>query len=114
MPASDAARVVTLLFTDVVDSTGLLERVGDDEAERLRRTLFALLRDAVVARGGEEVKNLGDGLMVAFTSAVAAVEAATAVQRAVARHNSRRQGPPVLVRVGLHVGEPIRDEADYF
>ena len=105
---------VTLLFTDLVGSTELLEVLGDDEAELLRRRHFKILRDALKASGGEEVKNLGDGLMVTFDSAVDAVGCAVAMQQAVARHNSQQDGHPIEVRVGLNVGEPIRDEDDYF
>ena len=64
------AQIVTLLFTDLVGSSALLEQLGDDAGERMRRTHFGLLRDAVAEAGGEEVKNLGDGLMVAFDSGV--------------------------------------------
>jgi class 3 adenylate cyclase len=110
---SDAG-IVTLLFTDLVGSTELLERVGDDAAERVRRTHFGLLREAVASRCGEEVKNLGDGLMVVFPSAVEAVGCAVAIQQAVARHNQETGAVPFEVRVGLHVGEPVRDEGDYF
>jgi class 3 adenylate cyclase/tetratricopeptide (TPR) repeat protein len=106
--------IVTLLFTDLVGSTAQLERLGDDAAEQLRRTHFRLLRDAVAMHGGQEVKNLGDGLMVVFPSAVDAVGCAVAMQQAVHRHNERQAEHRLAVRVGLHVGEPIRDEADYF
>lgn len=58
--------VVALLFTDLVGSTALLAHLGDDAAEELRRTHFGLLRQAVAQAGGEEVKTLGDGLMVFF------------------------------------------------
>jgi class 3 adenylate cyclase len=105
--------VVTLLFTDLVGSTELLERLGDDAAEEVRRTHFRLLRDAVTNAGGEEVKNLGDGLMTVFPSAVEAVRCAVLMQQAVQRHNEHGNDP-LSVRVGLHVGEPIRDEGDYF
>lgn len=108
------AAVVTLLFTDLVDSTELLGELGDDAAERLRRVHFGLLRDVAAAHGGEEVKNLGDGLMVAFGSAVNAVGCAVAIQQAVHRHNVRERDDRLRVRVGLNVGEPIRDEGDYF
>ncbi len=108
------AAVVTLLFTDLVGSTELLDRLGDDAGEQVRRTHFRILREAVVGAGGDEVKNLGDGLMVAFESAVAAVECAVAIQRAIERHNRVRPARTLAVRVGLHVGEPIRDEDDYF
>jgi DNA-binding SARP family transcriptional activator/tetratricopeptide (TPR) repeat protein len=117
-PATPPARerttgTVTLLFTDQVGSTETLQRLGDEEGERLRRAHFGLLREAAAMHGGEEVKNLGDGLMVAFVSAVDAVVCAITIQQAVDR--ARAGGEPAFaVRIGLHVGEPIRDEGDYF
>ena len=66
--AAPSGGVVTLLFTDLVGSTRALTRLGDDAAEELRRVHFGLLRGAVGDAGGEEVKNLGDGLMGAFAS----------------------------------------------
>jgi len=111
---SVAAAIVTLLFTDLVGSAALLSELGDDEAERVRRIHFGMLRDVASAHSGREVKNLGDGLMVAFPSAVEAVGCAIAIQQAVHRHNARRADDRLRVRVGLNVGEPIRDEGDYF
>ncbi|HLB20502.1 MAG TPA: AAA family ATPase, partial [Solirubrobacteraceae bacterium] len=62
---------------------------------------------------GEEVKNLGDGLMVAFVSAVDAIACAITIQQAV--HRARASGELAFaIRIGLNVGEPIRDEGDYF
>ncbi len=114
-PAAErAAAVVTLLFTDLVGSTQLLGELGDDEAERFRRVHFGLLRDVAIAHSGQEVKNLGDGLMVAFPSAVNAVSCAIGMQQAVHRYNARQGDDRLRVRVGLNVGEPIRDEDDYF
>ena len=75
---------------------------------------FGLLRDVAVAHSGQEVKNLGDGLMVAFPSAVNAVSCAIGMQQAVHRYNARQGDDRLRVRVGLNVGEPIRDEDDYF
>jgi len=108
--------IVTILFTDTVASTSLMERLGDDEAERVRRTYFGLLRDAVAAHDGREVKNLGDGLMVVFGSAVSGVSAAVEMQQAIARHNRHAgaNGAELSVRVGLHVGDPIEESGDYF
>ncbi len=106
--------IVSVLFTDLVGSTQLLDRLGDDAAERVRLAHFGLLREAVRTRRGHEVKNLGDGLMVVFPSALDALDCAIAIQRTVRRHNQQRQGPPLHVRVGVHVGEPIREEGDYF
>ncbi len=108
-----ATGTVTLLFTDQVGSTETLQRLGDEEGERLRRAHFGLLREAASMHRGEEVKNLGDGLMVAFVSAVDAVACAITIQQAV--HRARVGGEGAFaVRIGLNVGEPIRDEGDYF
>ena len=112
--AGSTGAVVTLLFTDLVGSTALLDALGDDEAERFRRVHFGLLRDVAAAHAGQEVKNLGDGLMVAFPSVVDALSCAVGIQQAVQRHNAREVDDRLKVRVGLHVGEPIQDEGDYF
>ena len=109
-----ASGTVTLLFTDLVGSTELLVELGDDEAERLRRVHFGLLRDVALGHAGQEVKSLGDGLMVAFGSSVDAVGCAIGIQQAVDRHNRHTGSERLRVRVGLNVGEPIRDEDDYF
>jgi predicted ATPase/class 3 adenylate cyclase/DNA-binding SARP family transcriptional activator len=106
--------IVSVLFTDLVGSTRLLDQLGDDAAERVRQAHFGLLREAVRTRRGHEVKNLGDGLMVVFPSAVDALDCAVAIQRRVRRDNAAGQDPPLHVRVGVHVGEPIREEGDYF
>jgi adenylate cyclase len=106
--------MVALLFTDQVGSTTLLERLGEDAAEELRRFHFSLLRRAVTKAGGHEVKNLGDGLMVRFPSSVQAVRCAVAMQRSIADHNRARPERRLQVRIGLHVGEPLVDDNDLF
>ncbi len=110
----DQTSVVTILFTDLVASTETMERVGDERAEELRRAHFRLVRDAAASHGGRTVKSLGDGLMIVFASAVEAVLAAGAIQAAVATTLDDDPRADGRVRVGLHVGEPIRDEGDYF
>ncbi|MCA1843717.1 MAG: adenylate/guanylate cyclase domain-containing protein, partial [Actinobacteria bacterium] len=101
------AGVVTFLFTDLVGSTALIDRLGDDAADSLRRDHFDVLHKAVEEAGGEEVKNLGDGLMVSFSSPVAALSCAVAMQRAMAGSEQR-------IRVGVHAGEPAQEGDDYF
>lgn len=110
------AGTVTILFTDLVSSTEMLERLGDEAMEEVRRVHFRLLREAVAASGGREVKNLGDGLMVVFKSALDAVGCAVAMQRGVSLHNGEHPERRLSVRVGLHAGEPFLDEGgeDYF
>jgi class 3 adenylate cyclase/tetratricopeptide (TPR) repeat protein len=103
----------TVVFTDLVGSTALSTSVQPDAADELRRTHFALLRGAVADHGGVEVKNLGDGLMVVFTSASRAVDCAVAMQQAVDRHN-RAGKTPLLVRIGIGAGEVVEEDGDYF
>jgi class 3 adenylate cyclase len=100
---------VTIMFTDMVGSTAMLDRLGDDAAHELRRRHFALLRRATRDHGGREVKRLGDGLMLAFGSARAAVECAIAMQRAVAEDED-----PLQLRIGIATGETLREDDDYF
>jgi class 3 adenylate cyclase len=71
--------LVTILFTDLVASTELLARAGDEEAQRIFKAHHDLLAEAAAAHSGEEVKWLGDGLMVAFASAADAGRAAIAM-----------------------------------
>lgn len=111
--APSASGTVTLLFCDLVGSTELIDRLGDAEGERVRREHLALLREAAGEHGGREVKSLGDGLMVAFASALAAVACASSMQlRIVARAASGQDS--LGLRVGLNAGEVMTAEDDYF
>ncbi|MGB2694066.1 MAG: AAA family ATPase [Dehalococcoidia bacterium] len=105
------AKTITILFTDLVGSTELLQRAGDEQAQRIFKAHHRLLREAVQAHGGHEVKWLGDGLMVAFDSAQEAVRCAIAMQQASRRPTA---GERLEIRAGLNVGEPLVDESDYF
>lgn len=100
---------VAILFTDVVGSTELLDRLGDEAAHDVRREHFSSLREAVREHGGREVKSLGDGLMVVFEHAPAAVECALAMQRAI--HASDE---PAGLRIGIAAGDTVREGDDYF
>ncbi len=108
---TDRATTATILFSDLVGSTELMQRAGDEDAQRLFKAHYQLLRDAVSQHGGAEVKSLGDGLMVAFGSAADAVRCAIAMQQM-----SRRpvNGERVAIRIGLNAGDALRDEGDYF
>ncbi len=107
------ASSVSVLFTDLVGSTALASRLGADATEDLRRAHFALLREALVAHGGREVKNLGDGLMVAFTGVGSALDAAVAMQQAIDRHN-RNGGEPLAIRIGVAAGDAEEEDGDLF
>jgi DNA-binding NarL/FixJ family response regulator/class 3 adenylate cyclase len=100
--------VVTILFTDLVGSTALFERHGDDAADAIRRKHFAILRQAIADHGGREIKSTGDGLMVVFSSAVAAVRCAVDMQRATA------EAGQLELRAGLDAGEPLPEADDLY
>ena len=103
----------TFVFTDLVDSTATSARLGPDAAEELRRTHFRLLRGAVAASGGTEVKNLGDGLMVMYSSPSRALSGAVGMAQAIDHHN-RSADEPLGVRIGLSAGEVVEEDDDYF
>src|SRR4051812_3458674 len=103
----------TFLFTDLVDSTATAARLGPAAAEELRQTHFRLLRGAVAASGGTEVKNLGDGLMVMYSSPSRALSGAAGMQQAIEHHN-RTAYEPLGVRIGISVGEAVEEDDDYF
>jgi class 3 adenylate cyclase len=108
-----SSSLVTVVFTDIVGSTELFGDLGH-RADDVRRALFAAMRTAVVASGGHEVKNLGDGLMVAFASAAEAISCAIAMQQAVARVDRRERGVSLQIRAGVSVGEATCEDNDYF
>jgi len=103
--------LVTILFTDLVGSTELLSRAGDESAQRIFRAHHDLLAEVAAEHGGDEVKWLGDGLMVAFPSAAGAVQAALAMQSATRRPV---RGEQLAIRVGINAGEALRDATDFF
>jgi DNA-binding NarL/FixJ family response regulator len=97
------------MFTDVVGSTTLYDRYGDDEADARRARHFAVMREVVAAHEGREIKSTGDGLMVAFSSAVAAVRCAVALQRATTGADDGLD-----VRIGVDAGEPLSEGGDLY
>ena len=104
----------TILFTDIVGSTALTQRVGDDTAMAFFKVHDAIVRDALGALGGREVKHTGDGIMACFVSAVAAARCATRIQTALAQHERENPGVPVKVRIGAAAGEPVDNQMDLF
>ncbi|MCH7578395.1 MAG: adenylate/guanylate cyclase domain-containing protein [Chloroflexi bacterium] len=105
--------VHTILFTDVEGSTALTQRLGDAKARDVLRQHERMVREALKAHGGSEVKTMGDGFMASFSSATRALECAIAMQRAFAEHNESAE-EPIKVRVGLNAGEPIAEDDDLF
>src|ERR1700689_4452253 len=108
-PSAMQASFVAILFTDLVGAGALFERHRDDAADALRREHFARLRAAIDAHDGREIKSTGAGLMVAFTSAAAAVRCAVEMQR----ETSGTVGG-LQARIGIDAGEPLADGDDLY
>jgi class 3 adenylate cyclase len=104
---------VTIVFTDIVGSTEIAERLGDRRWVELLAEHDRLLRREAAAHGGHEVKSQGDGLMLAFASARRAIDFAMAVQLSIADRNERSADEPLLVRIGMHTGEAISQGDDF-
>jgi class 3 adenylate cyclase len=98
---------VTILFSDLVDSTRMLERVGDERAQRIFARHHERLGVAIASVGGRELQWLGDGVMAAFDSTADAVRCAVTMQR---DSEDEMDGERLRVRVGLNVGEVLRQE----
>ncbi len=101
---------VTVLSTDLVGSTALNQRLGDEAATAVERELAGLAHAQVEKQRGIPIKDTGDGLMVAFQSARRAVACAQEIQRAIERRNRKETDTQVQLRVGLHTGEVINDD----
>jgi class 3 adenylate cyclase len=109
-----AGGLCTILFTDVEGSTALTERLGDAKAREVLRNHERIVREALRAHGGAEVKAMGDGFMASFSSATRALECAIAMQRAFAAHDDEHPETSIRVRIGLNAGEPIAEDEDLF
>ncbi|GAA3562633.1 AAA family ATPase [Nonomuraea rosea] len=94
----------TILFTDVVSSTAMRIRLGEERANVVFRRLYQLLHSVVTASGSTFTKSLGDGLMAVFDSATAGLDAIIAVEQAVADENERAL-EKISIRAALAAGD---------
>ncbi len=104
----------TIMFTDVVGSTSLMQDLGDRRGRLALSQHDKIVRSQTAAHGGSEVKSMGDGFMLTFPSAGRGVACAIALQKALAEYNSKQVHVPISVRIGLSVGEPVQDCEDLF
>ncbi|MDQ1466366.1 MAG: hypothetical protein QOH10_781, partial [Actinomycetota bacterium] len=109
----DGAGTATILYTDIVGSTQMRARLGDVEADLVRRRHDELLGAAVSKQGGSVVKGLGDGILAAFGSTAEAVNAAHEIQRSIDRANRQaRDDRRIEVRVGISAGDVSWEDGD--
>jgi len=105
---------VSILFSDIENSTMMTERLGDLRAQQILREHNHQVRKQVAEYKGFEVKSMGDGFMVAFSSARRALLCAIGIQRAFAAYSKQHPKEPIRIRIGLHTGEAIAEGGDFF
>jgi class 3 adenylate cyclase/tetratricopeptide (TPR) repeat protein len=107
--------IATIVFTDMVGSTLLRSRLGEVQADRLRRIHDRLLAARIEANSGRVLRSEGDGLVAVFSAASEALKAAVEMQQAIASYNRRRDAlAEISVRIGLSVGEVSWEDGDCF
>lgn len=101
------------MFTDVVGSTLLRSRLGDNRADELRRAHDDMIRDAIDRNEGTVLRWTGDGVKATFPTSSVAVAAAIAIQRAVRAYGRRSDAvAPFQIRIGISIGEVAFDDGD--
>lgn len=114
LEADQTQGTVTLLFTDVEGSTAISSGRGDEVANEVLRAHERIVRDEVTRHDGREIKHLGDGFMVSFSSARRALACAIAIQHGVERYNGSQPDAVFRVRIGINAGDVSEREGDLF
>ena len=105
---------VTILFSDIRGFTEYTDQYGDEAAVRMLHKHNGIVEAQLARYGGQVVKRQGDSFMVSFEAARTAVTSAVAIQRKLDESRSRGQGVTIQVGIGINLGEPVREGADYF
>lgn len=101
----ETAEQATIVFTDMVSSTDLVNRLGDAKARDVFQQHDKIIRNQIKTYNGTELQNLGDGFMLSFDSATAAIKCACAIQKEIAQNF-----PQMPIRIGINTGEVIKRE----
>lgn len=104
----------TVLFTDIVGSTDMTQRLGDERAMELLDVHDQSVRAALASHGGREIKHTGDGIMASFVSAAAAIRCGIQVQKELQAYSASHPDLRLQVRVGVAAGEPVEHHNDLF
>jgi class 3 adenylate cyclase len=103
-----------ILFTDLRGSTSILETVGQSAFMVLLTEHDLIIRRALVASRGREVKHTGDGIMASFDDVASALECALAIQAGFDARAVDTPSPELRVRIGIAAGEPVDHDGDLF
>ena len=113
-PNEKKGTMTAVLFTDIVGSTNITQKHGDEASQRMVNVHNSIVRGALQAHGGREVKHTGDGIMASFSNPPASIDSAIDMQRGVAHYNTGKPDIELRLRVGISVGEPIAEDNDLF
>jgi class 3 adenylate cyclase len=104
--------MVTIVFTDLEGSTEMLEVLGEDRWLEVMLDHSRIIRERVAEHGGDVAESQGDGYMITFASASAALAFAVDLQQTLARRNAARPEAPLRIRIGLHTGNIFQSGDD--
>ena len=113
-PKEEQTGPVTVLFTDIAGSTAMTQSMGDAGAQKVVRIHNRVVREALSAHAGKEVKHTGDGIMASFAKTSDAVNGAIQMQLETMKHNEAEPDLPLQLKIGLNSGEPIAEDNDLF
>ncbi len=102
---SEIVEQATIVFSDIVSSTDLVNRLGDAAARDIFLQHDKIIRDRIKKYRGRELQNLGDGFMLSFESASAAIKCACDIQKEISRNIAS-----IKIRMGINTGEVVRRE----
>ncbi len=105
---------VTIMFTDVEESTRLLSARGFTEAHEIMKAYETIIEDKVSLHAGRRIKGLGDGFMISFGSARHGVECALDIQQAINEYSLQNPERKMRIRIGLNTGEVVEEGGDIF
>ncbi|MCH8327608.1 MAG: DUF4242 domain-containing protein [Candidatus Marinimicrobia bacterium] len=103
-----------IFFTDMVGSTAMTQKLGDEAAMKILELHDTTVRTALQTHGGREVKHTGDGIMASFASVAGSLHSAIEIQHSLNDHNQANPDDALHVRIGLCAGEPVEKNADLF
>jgi class 3 adenylate cyclase len=104
----------TILFTDLQGSTSILQAVGQAAFMVLLTEHDLIIRRALVASRGREVKHTGDGIMASFDEVASALQCSMTIQAGFEARAAEGQTPELRVRIGIAAGEPVDHNDDLF
>jgi len=105
---------VTIMFTDVEESTRLLSTRGFTESHEIMKAYETVIDEKISDHAGRRIKGLGDGYMISFGSVRHGVECALDIQQAIAEYSKQNPERQLKIRIGLNTGEVVEEAGDIF